>query len=167
MICLTEPARATIEREARLLSDGRETGGILLGHDASADGPLLITVAGEPGPKTTQTAGRFLRDLDYSQRLADEAYDRDGSVWVGEWHTHPKGPTRPSRRDLLTYHQLLVDKELDFVEFAAIIVTMDRGKQQVSFHGWLLSLAPRSPEELLARAVEIGCTPLPTDEERR
>jgi integrative and conjugative element protein (TIGR02256 family) len=164
MICISE-ARETIEQEARRSSDNRETGGILLGHDANGDGPLQITVAGQPGPGARRSALRFSRDLDYSRRLADEAYDHDGSVWVGEWHTHPKGPTRPSRRDLRTYRELLLDKELAFEEFTAVIVTMDRSQLKISLHGWILHLVPGSPERLLAVATEIRGRRLPHSEE--
>jgi integrative and conjugative element protein (TIGR02256 family) len=165
MICLSDVARETIEQEARRSSDGRETGGILLGHDANGDDPLQITVAGQPGPRARRSAIRFLRDLDYSRRLADEAYDHDGSVWVGKWHTHPRGPAGPSRRDLRTYRELLLDKELAFEEFTAVIVTMDRSQLKMSLHGWILRLVPGCPERLQAVATEVRGSRPPTTEE--
>ena len=156
MICLSAPARRTIEQEARRSADGRETGGILLGHDASDDHPLRVTVAGEPGPGAKRSAFRFLRDLDHSRRLADEAYERDGSVWVGEWHTHPKGPSRPSRRDLHTYRQLLSEVELGFERFAAIIVTIDGDRYQSELHGWTFRIAPDARGQLLLAMTDIS-----------
>jgi integrative and conjugative element protein (TIGR02256 family) len=102
-------------------ADGRETGGILLGHD---DGVVItLTVAGDPGPLAARRADGFLRDLQHAQDLADEAYDRDGSVWVGEWHTHPTGPSTPSTRDVSTYAQLLADQDLLFDRVVSLIIT--------------------------------------------
>jgi proteasome lid subunit RPN8/RPN11 len=106
-----------------------------------------------------------LRDLDYSRRLADEAYDHDGSVWVGEWHTHPRGPAGPSHRDLRTYRELLLDTELAFEEFTAVIVTMDRSQLKMSLHGWILRLVPGCPERLQAVATEVSGSRPPKTEE--
>jgi integrative and conjugative element protein (TIGR02256 family) len=156
MICLTAAARRTIEREARRSADGRETGGILLGHDADDGEPLRVTVAGEPGPAARRSALRFLRDLEHAKCLADEAYDRDASVWVGEWHTHPTGPSRPSRRDLRTYQRLLTDAELDFDQFAAFIVVADGVWDRPRLIGWIVRLSAESPRQLVVTTVEIS-----------
>lgn len=43
-------------------------------------------------------------------------------MWVGEWHTHPQGPPRPSGRDLRTYRSFLGEEELRFTVFVALIV---------------------------------------------
>jgi integrative and conjugative element protein (TIGR02256 family) len=103
--------------------DGRETGGILLGHDPSSTGLPEITAAGDPGPRAVRSAHGFLRDLDHASALADDAYDRDGSVWVGEWHTHPGGPPFPSPIDLSTYSDLLGNADLEFERILSIILT--------------------------------------------
>src|SRR4051812_24966041 len=87
---LSAVAAATISAEAAASRDGRETGGILLGHDEGTQ--LYVTVAGDPGVGAVRSADRFLRDLEHARLLADAAYQRDGSVWIGEWHTHPTGP---------------------------------------------------------------------------
>ncbi len=104
--------------------DGLETGGILLGHDES--GQAEVTVAGRPGPGAERTPNRFRRDLAYAQQLSDDAFEADGSVWLGEWHTHPGGPEMPSELDLRSYAEMLTDTELGFRQFLCIIVTMRR-----------------------------------------
>lgn len=99
---------ADIRRWARKSEDGREAGGVLLGFDATDDHPLTVTVAGDAGPKAVRSTSGFRRDLEHAQRLADAAWACDGSVWVGDWHTHPAGWPAPSRTDLAGYRGVLV-----------------------------------------------------------
>lgn len=128
IVVLSAEAAVSIAREAPASADGRETGGVLLGHEF--DERLVVTVAGDPGPKADRRADGFVRDLSHAQRLGDDAYDRDGSIWIGEWHTHPGGPITPSPTDLKTYAQLLSDDDLGFERVLSLIVT------QCPFHGW-------------------------------
>ena len=111
---------AAIYREAGRSRDGNETGGILLGH--LHDGAAEIRTAGGPGPVAVRQPTFFLRDLDHARRLAGEAFARDGSVWIGEWHTHPTAAPVPSDRDLHTYARLLADPDLGFESLVAIII---------------------------------------------
>lgn len=128
VIRLAARAAEIIATEAPTSVNGSETGGILLGHDR--DETITVTRAGDPGPRAERRPDGFLRDLTHSRRLADEAYDEDGSVWVGEWHTHPTGSGVPSRIDKETYGRLLVDPELGFRRLASIIVI------PCPEHGW-------------------------------
>src|SRR5205807_598109 len=109
--------------EAPSSVDGRETGGILLGHDPGPGAIPQITVAGDPGPRADRRPDGFNRDLEHARRLADAAFARDGSIWIGEWHTHPGGPPCPSPMDMTTYTSLLEDDELGFVRLLSLIVT--------------------------------------------
>ncbi len=110
-----------IDREARDSQDGLETGGILLGHEVGD--VLEVTVAGSPGPAAIQRPTRFRRDLTHAQQLSDDAFKTDGSIWLGEWHTHPEGPATPSELDHQSYAEMLADTELGFVQFLCFIVT--------------------------------------------
>jgi len=92
----------TIREEIARTPRHLETGGILLGF---LD-PLTITVAGDAGPGAVRTERFFLRDLDHAQRLAAEASTQSGTLWLGEWHTHPTGPPHPSPTDIATYDRL-------------------------------------------------------------
>lgn len=97
-----------------------ETGGILLGyHNAQT---IEITAAGDAGPHARHTSTSFTRDLVHAQRLAADAWVRDRSQWVGEWHTHPAGALAPSTIDLSTYLHLLAAPDLAFDTFVALIV---------------------------------------------
>jgi hypothetical protein len=68
-----------------------ETGGALFGHENA----LVITSASAPGPNAVHQPGYF--------------------------HTHPNGPPEPSPLDLNTYISHLVDLELRFHRFIALI----------------------------------------------
>jgi integrative and conjugative element protein (TIGR02256 family) len=101
--------------------DGRETGGVVLGHDHEP-GSIEVTFAGDPGPKATRTGVSFSRDLSHAQALADTAFERDQSLWIGEWHTHLHGSPAPSEQDVTTYRALLADPELNFDRIVSLIV---------------------------------------------
>jgi integrative and conjugative element protein (TIGR02256 family) len=120
VIQLRRSALTTITAEAPASADGRETGGILLGTD---DGDNVeVRHAGGPGPDAVRSTMGFRRDLIHAQQLALDAWATDGSVWVGEWHTHPRSPVHPSDTDLATYRRFLDDPALGFHRLCAIIV---------------------------------------------
>lgn len=110
----------TIAHEAQASRDGTETGGILLG--TTEGNSLVIRHAGGPGQYAVRRATFFQRDLNHAQALGDQAFERDRSVWVGEWHTHLAAPGVPSSRDIATYQDLLADPELAFDFFVAMIL---------------------------------------------
>ncbi|WP_217900781.1 hypothetical protein [Rhodococcus sp. 14-2470-1b] len=79
---ITDVALSAIAREALRSVDGLETGGILLGNDATDR--IDIRHAGGPGPNATSGERSFMRDLGHARRLADSAWSEDRSQWVGE-----------------------------------------------------------------------------------
>jgi len=120
-IVLSAPAARTITLESRASRDDTETGGILLG---SVQGHTAhVHHAGRPGPCAVRQPTFFSRDLEHAQRVADQAFITDQSVWIGEWHTHLNLPPVPSECDLATYYRLLADPELAFDHFIAIIAS--------------------------------------------
>lgn len=135
-VTLFPDALRTITTAAAHSADGNETGGILLGSLAS-DGTALVRRAGGPGPVAVRTPVFFLRDLGHAQRLAAKEFKVNGSVWIGDWHTHPRSALVPSSRDLATYTDLLADPELAFSAFLALIVGPGpQGWEQPRMAGW-------------------------------
>lgn len=120
-ISITDSALSTIAVESRRSTDGLETGGILLGSESA--NAIQIRHAGDPGPNAHRAPQNFLRDLQHAQQLAQEAWTRDGSQWIGEWHTHPSGDLTPSDLDLHSYLRHLHDPDLQLDHFVAIIVS--------------------------------------------
>lgn len=153
---LAKVAVATIASEAALSSDGRETGGILLGFDADELGDLLVIEAGGPGPRAERRSDFFRRDLEHAQRLADDAYKRTTARWIGEWHTHPHGALAPSRTDLRTYRGFLRDPELRFETFLAVIVGPREGQwDRPRATAWMIKLRSVVPMLPLPNASQL------------
>lgn len=136
-VIVPAPVIRVIAAEAQASTNGTETGGILFGT-TRADA-VVVRHAGQPGPRAVRQPAFFLRDLEHAQRLADEAYKIDRSVWVGEWHTHLDAPAIPSKRDLDTYAQLLADPDLAFGYFVALIVVdTSAGWLAPRVAGWIM-----------------------------
>jgi integrative and conjugative element protein (TIGR02256 family) len=153
VIQITAEALAAIRTESLASSDGKETGGILLGHEPGDPERIVIATAGDPGPGAHRSRSDFQRDLAHAKNLADAAYLRDQSVWVGEWHTHPRGPVCPSDRDLRTYRRFLLDPELHFIRVASLIITCkDDEWDDVEISGWSISLRSTGSTQRLAIA---------------
>lgn len=132
-------AYASIATCAVAAADGRETGGVLLGHDPGGR-VIYIRRAGDAGPAAVRKPDRFARDADHAQQLAEIAFAADRSLWIGEWHTHPNGFAQPSPTDLAAYVALLDDRGLGLVRFVAVIVTASpqQGWQSPVLTPWLI-----------------------------
>jgi integrative and conjugative element protein (TIGR02256 family) len=121
---ISRDAHVVLLAEARRSRDGLETGGICLGSTTDETPCIFdVRVAGTSGSGAQRGRSSFTRDLAHSRVLADNAFERDRSVWIGEWHTHPRGPKRPSQVDMATYRQLLSDPKLGFHVFLSLILT--------------------------------------------
>lgn len=129
-------AQHTITREALRSRDGLETGGILLGPDTIS--AILISRAGDPGPRARRTEHSFLRDLWHAQSLANAAWYEDGHQWIGEWHTHPAGDLAPSALDLHSYVQHLHDPELHLDWFVSLVVGLTPDASITTAAAWLI-----------------------------
>jgi len=143
-VTVTDTCRAAICLNAVIADDGRETGGILLGHYHHRAQPVIDVVhAGDAGPRAVRRAALFRRDVTHAQALADLTYSTDGSIWLGEWHTHPGTLSEPSRLDLTSYRQVLGDPELAFAFFLAVIVLpgQTKGWRRPCLAGWVVSTA--------------------------
>jgi integrative and conjugative element protein (TIGR02256 family) len=119
-VLITKEALAAIKQHVRAGGVESETGGILLGHETSTG--LHVSLAGGPGPRAVRTPTSFNRDLDYAQELAEEAWQQQRAVWLGDWHTHVHVPPVPSETDLSSYLRHLDDADLGFDRFISIII---------------------------------------------
>jgi integrative and conjugative element protein (TIGR02256 family) len=134
---LSSVAATVIREEAVRSADGNETGGLLLGH-IGPDGTAHVRHAAGPGPAAVRGPAFFLCDLHHAQRAAAEAFARDGSLWIGEWHTHPDAAPAPSGLDLATYLGFLHDPELGLDAFIAIVLTSPAAAwDRPEAHAWI------------------------------
>jgi integrative and conjugative element protein (TIGR02256 family) len=98
---IREAALAFIVDEAVQSRDAKETGEIPIGVD---DGETTeIRCAGGPGPRAVRWPDLISRDTAFAQEMVDREWRRDGSYWVGEWHTRSFGRPVPSELDQRTY----------------------------------------------------------------
>ena len=133
-ILLPAHVRRRILLEAAASSDGKETGGILLGFDGRG-GHCWVTGAAGPGSRAIRSATRFVRDLDHSEAAAEAAFALDGSLWLGDWHTHPGGPPALSSVDLRSYRRVLAASDMG--RFLAILALPGRsGWKEPALHGF-------------------------------
>lgn len=136
-ISVSQRAAALMRRVCAAATDGCETGGILLGSSTNRQLATVIH-AGTPGSNAVASPTRFSRDRAHAQAFADACHAADGSVWIGEWHTHPHDLPVPSEHDLTTYAQLLRDDELEFAAFISLILTP--GDTGIAVAGWWCTL---------------------------
>lgn len=99
-----------IENEVRKIDEDLETGGLLLGTKQE-DGSRIVTHAFPPGPKAIHHPTMFERDLEFSQTALNYFFNKSNVEYVGEWHKHPSGVTRPSGGDRIGVINILKDKD--------------------------------------------------------
>jgi len=97
---LPDSVRADIVTEVTS-SPTTETGGILIGRIEGSR--AIIEKATGPGPMAVQTATRFERDIEFTQKELDaESVKNSNNVYIGEWHSHLVTSPEPSGRDVLS-----------------------------------------------------------------
>lgn len=79
-----------------------ETGGMLLGHWHDDDVVVAATIG--PGPLARRGPTWLHPDHDWQLDELARVYSSSGrtTTYLGDWHTHPGGAPRPSRRDRRT-----------------------------------------------------------------
>lgn len=78
-----------------------ETGGLLLGHWVPGQRTVEVHAVVGPGPRAEHHRTSFLPDWAWQQREVARLYAASGRTlaYLGDWHTHPDGPLRPSWMD--------------------------------------------------------------------
>jgi integrative and conjugative element protein (TIGR02256 family) len=90
-----------------------ETGGILLGYEVPADCAVVVTDLVGPGPDAIATSAHFDPDGKWQEKEVARIYEESGrhASYLGDWHSHPGGRTRPSRQDRRTARQIAKHSE--------------------------------------------------------
>lgn len=131
-----------------------EVGGWLLGYWAGAGTAIVVAHATPPGRRGTPFGVTV--SADKHRPLFDSAYDASNGyvTFLGDWHTHPGGPTRPSTKDTKAMKQLADESDygtpLPLIAIAAV-PRWPLSKRPVEIRWWLrlndgviAELAPRS-----------------------
>ncbi|MCB1468852.1 MAG: Mov34/MPN/PAD-1 family protein [Rhizobiaceae bacterium] len=100
----------------------REIGGILMGEQVAPDHFRIVDFSVDA---TSGTAAHFVRSSDHHAEALDAFFRKTDSDfsrfnYLGEWHSHPSFPVRPSQEDMMSM-QSLVDGERD-IEFSALMI---------------------------------------------
>lgn len=123
-----------LEAEGRRWAPG-ETGGMLAGYRTGKDpdADLVITDVIPAGPGAHRERIRFAADGQWQQRRLARLYEASGRIttFLGDWHTHPRGGTRPSKADRKTFRAVARDKGARTAYPLMLIVGLWNGKRQV------------------------------------
>lgn len=94
------PFSSMIEEAARWAD--KETGGMLLGYRAHRQ--IVVQSLIGPGPRALHGRFTFRPDGLWQEAELARTYDSSGRMlmYLGDWHSHPGGGLRPSKRDLHT-----------------------------------------------------------------
>lgn len=100
----------------------REIGGILMGEQVAPDHFRVVEFSLD---ETSGTAAHFVRSPEHHCAALDDFFRRTGADYrrfnyLGEWHSHPSYPVRPSSEDAASM-QDLVDGERD-IDFSALLI---------------------------------------------
>lgn len=76
-----------------------ETGGMLVGWHHHSDVAIDAMIDAGPGALRKRTS--FVPDGPWQQRQLETVYAQSGRTvtYLGDWHSHPHGPARPSGQD--------------------------------------------------------------------
>jgi [CysO sulfur-carrier protein]-S-L-cysteine hydrolase len=121
MISLPSDQRARF-RTCLRRAGRREIGGILMGEQVA---PGHFRIVDFSLDETSGTAAHFVRNPDHHGEALETFFRATKSDfrrfnYLGEWHSHPSFPVRPSAEDLMSM-QSLVDGEQD-IEFSALLI---------------------------------------------
>jgi integrative and conjugative element protein (TIGR02256 family) len=115
----------------RMIEEAREhepceTGGVLLGYEAGATDVIVCALIGA-GPKAKRRRSGFEPDGEWQEPEIANAYERSGRIqtYLGDWHSHPEGVARPSRRDRDTAHRIAKHREARAPRPLMLIVARD------------------------------------------
>ena len=89
-----------------------EFGGLLLGRYASNN--IVVIIEDILLPKKYKSSKYYFeRSSEGLKEALELRYNASPSlVYVGEWHTHPDGPAKPSRKDMKAMAELANDKNV-------------------------------------------------------
>ena len=89
----------------------KETGGVFMGYRAR-DSIVITNVIGS-GPNAVHQSVFYRPDLQYEETQIAKAYAESKRMhtYLGDWHTHPSGILRLSRKDKIALATIAKSKE--------------------------------------------------------
>jgi integrative and conjugative element protein (TIGR02256 family) len=114
-----------------------ETGGMLLGWRLEEQ--IVIVALVQAGPRAKHARDRFHPDGAWQQRNLADIYHESGRTitYLGDWHSHPRGPRRPSGADRETAAKVAAEPDARVPEPLTVIVA--RRRRRFTAHPYLYS----------------------------
>jgi [CysO sulfur-carrier protein]-S-L-cysteine hydrolase len=121
-LLLPDAIESRMKRELRV-AGRREIGGVLLGEFV---GPAVFRVAEITVQRSGGTSSTFVRIPRLHAKAIKDFFDRTGHQYerfnyLGEWHSHPSYPTRPSGSDVRAMNEILENPSMA-VGFAVLSI---------------------------------------------
>jgi integrative and conjugative element protein (TIGR02256 family) len=110
-----------------------ETGGVLLGYEAGGNDVVVCSLIGA-GPEAKRRRSGFEPDGEWQEGEIARAYEQSGRIhtYLGDWHSHPDGAARPSRRDRDTARRIAKHREARAPRPLMLIVARDDEQWEVA-----------------------------------
>lgn len=115
-------------------SDGKETGGILIGRYSDAHDCALVTEALPPPQDSRHARTRFARGISGLQERLNLAWKQFRNYYLGEWHFHPDASPTYSSDDEDQMMKIAVDLAYHCPEPLLLIFGGNEA------HGWKISV---------------------------
>jgi integrative and conjugative element protein (TIGR02256 family) len=168
-------AQALLDRLHELPRRPWEVGGWMLGYWTDRRDTLVVTHGTPPAARGT-ALGITISGKGHRRRF-DEAWARSNGhvTFLGDWHTHPRGPAVPSRTDHRAMRQLAEDGDYGTPEPLIAIASVPRlhrtASVQVAFFlrhrdGRVMELTPTGVAELPPATQAVPDWPWPRQRHR-
>jgi integrative and conjugative element protein (TIGR02256 family) len=127
-----------------------ETGGVLLGYEAEDEDAIVVTQLVGPGPMARHLRTLFEPDGRWQEKEVARRYEESGRrlAYLGDWHSHPDGIAKPSRKDLRTARAIGSHDEARMPRPIMLIVASDR-------EGWRPSVFRLAGKKLVSAKLRI------------
>jgi integrative and conjugative element protein (TIGR02256 family) len=112
--------------------DPQETGGVLVGYRGEG-GDLVVTAAVGPGPNARHGAFTFVPDHEFQEAEIARLYEQSGRrvIYLGDWHSHPRGSCSPSLMDRRTLRGIARDPDARIPEPLMVIIAGSPGSWRI------------------------------------
>ena len=103
-----------------------ETGGILMGSYIEGGSTAYVTRVEGPPCDSKRERNRFYRGINDLRDLVESLW-KSGEHYLGEWHSHPGGLSRPSGGDVRQMKAIAKDHEAHCPEPILVVISEDGG----------------------------------------
>lgn len=142
---MTKPPNVWLGRQAldTLLTEAQslwplETGGVLLGY--TSDNAVVVQRSTGPGPRAEHSSKGFAPDSTYHAEEMERGFSESNGTtyYLGDWHTHPGGSVRLSRKDQRTLVGI-GDYALSFQPHPVMLIAARGRDEPWRFAAWRLT----------------------------